>query len=398
MSTEKKKTTYDEERVARAMVFSVDNSEVYNALLCLEVNLRDPMLRQVQLAFEKTVAEGWTDIHSVVNCFMDAGGDELQMIERLNDDDFKIVFCDEVNKAVARLNREYKATEYREAVVKYSLGEIQHSELLELMQLKTLENDSDVWTLADIRQAVEKHDPTNIMEIGFSKFDGFHGGMERGRVTILAARPGVGKTDLAMHTIRHNLKAGKNVVFISIEMDAREIGYRMGRAENIGKYGKAGTLEGLDIVQSFPGKLTVYGKADPTSGFVNAHVTKDTDLVVVDYLQIMQSAGDGQYEMTTEASNNVRKAAKRSTAAWLVLSQLNRETSNEKTKPTLANLRGSGAIEQDAFAVLFLYIPNGDSASGADQQLTLSIEKNRGGPKGEIELICDRINSRWRQL
>ena len=394
------KRTFDEERIARAMVFSLDSASVYNALLELDAELKDPMFRMIQEAHRIQVQnEGRLDIHAVVGEFIKLGGNELDMIERLDGNDwFKIEFAEDVAKAVERLNREDNASKYEESLKSYVSGEICHKELMQSISHSKHETESDVWDLSDIHTAVFDHDPTNIVELGFHKFDRFHGGMERGRVTILAARPGVGKTDLAMHTIRHNLKLGKNVVFFSIEMDAREIGYRMGRAENYGKYGKEGTLEGINNVKAFPGKLTVYGKADPTASYVSARVHTDTDLVVVDYLQIMKaSTKDGQYEMTTELSNDVRKAAKRSNAAWLVLSQLNRDQANENAAPTLKHLRGSGAIEQDAFAVIFAYMPNGRVKPGNEQDLTLAVEKNRNGALGSFEVYCDRIVSRWRE-
>lgn len=398
--TDTKKRTYDEDRVARAMVFSLDSSAVYNALLELDVELKDPMLKMIQEAHHNLVLDGdRVDIHGMVSEFIRLGGNEVEMIDRLHDDEkILVTFAFDIANSIERLNRGGNVNKYAESLGLYAKGEIGHKELMSSIAHPTYEPDAEIWDLSDIFDAVDAHDESDIIETGFSKFDRFHKGMEKSRVTIIAARPGVGKTDFAMHVIRHNLKAGKNIVFISVEMDAREIGYRLGRAENPGRYGKSGTLDGIKVIQSWPGKLTVYGKADPTAAYASARCEMDTDLVVVDYLQIMRATTvAGQYEQTTELSNDLRKAAKRSSAAWMVLSQLSRETGDDKTRPTLKALRGSGAIEQDAFAVVFLYMPNGEVQYGADQDLVLVIAKNRGGPKGEVGLICDRGNSRWRE-
>jgi replicative DNA helicase len=136
-----------------------------------------------------------------------------------------------------------------------------------------------------------------------------------------------------------------------------------------------------------------------------AAIANNYDLIVVDYLQILETADkvSGLYEKATNLSNDLRKAAKNSNAAWLVLSQLSRKMLTEHETPKLSHLRDSGAIEQDAFTVLFLHYPekpvqNDKGEYAANRYVVVTIAKNRSGGFGQFAYRFCPSRSTWEPM
>ena len=305
---------------------------------------------------------------------------------------------EELTDAIERLNRAMVVKKAYEALDMYHNQSRSYGETVET--LKAMADDEpgavDLHSMEDVIVDFENWREPERVQFGFTKLDGYCKGIERRRFTILAARPGVGKSDLALHVARHNLRMGRNVLIATIEMDAAEVSHRMGMAEGSGPLWKTAVDSGLKKIQMWPGRLRIYDAASQSVAQISARVQDDDDLVIVDYLQIIQprTRSSKRYEIVTELSNDIRAAAKRSSAAWLVLSQLSRQARTEKEMPVLADLRESGAIEQDANGVAFLWEPKGKSDTDL-QDIDISVAKNRGGRLAVVSLEANRPAHTW---
>jgi|GEM_PF-6856190 hypothetical protein len=307
---------------------------------------------------------------------------------------------EELTDAIERLNRSMVVKDAQEALDLYHNQSRSYSETLET--LKAMADDEpgavDLHSMEDVIVEFENWTPPERVQFGFEKLDHYCKGIERRRMTILAARPGVGKSDLALHMARHNLQQGRNVLIATIEMDAAEVSHRIGMAEGHGASWRACVDNGLKKIQLWPGRLRIYDAASQSVAQIAARVQDDDDLVIVDYLQIVQprTRSSKRYEIVTELSNDLRAGAKRSNAAWLVLSQLSRQARTEKEVPVLSDLRESGAIEQDANGVVFIWEPDGKSDTEI-QSIEIGVAKNRGGRLGNIAAEVNRPSHTWRE-
>lgn len=213
---------------------------------------------------------------------------------------------------------------------------------------------------------------------GYTALDKRLGGFQRGDLVILAGRPSMGKTAFAAELARAIARRGQAVHFASLEMSAEQIARRCISAAT---FDEASALDrvayayirhdapGLDlarlnaVARALPATLLVDDRAAQTLAQLEAgaRATRkrlgQLDLIVVDYLQLMRAVrSDGRVHEVTEISQGLKAIAKRLNAPLLALCQLNRSVeSRENKRPTLADLRDSGAIEQDADVVLAVY-------------------------------------------
>lgn len=231
-------------------------------------------------------------------------------------------------------------------------------------------------------------------------------GLQDGRLIVLGARPGMGKSALAQ-AIAMNVAAatGKAVAFFSYEMPAREL-VRRAIASNTGINSEklaTGKIAGSDWVRvaaacgefvnpptrTLGNLLLAHGHHVPkTIEGVRAELRRtarryEIGLVVIDYLQLMSVPGrqENQTQKITEISRGLKCLAMDFDVPVLALSQLSRAPEGrDDPKPRLADLRGSGSIEQDADQVLFL------SQFDSEGRVRVSIAKNRGGASGDFLL------------
>jgi len=249
---------------------------------------------------------------------------------------------------------------------------------------------------------------------GFAKLDEFTGGLKPGEMFVLAARPSIGKTALALNVIRNvtiHCPKPRKVAFFSLEMTAEQIGLRLLCTET-------GIPEGVFRNKGFnQSDLVKLTKAiakiqkaqlfiDPTGGLSIAEFRAkamrlkkqyDIDLIVVDYLQLMHDesrAKDGRQNEVAGISGGIKKLAKDLKIPILVLAQLNREVDkaagNVPVRPKLAHLRESGTIEQDADIVTFLHRDREETkniADGVSVEAEWIVEKNRNGRIGSVKLL-----------
>lgn len=244
--------------------------------------------------------------------------------------------------------------------------------------------------------------PTGIKEL-----DETITGLNRSDFILLGARPGMGKTSFALNIARHAaVKANKRVAFFSLEMSKEQLVSRLLSTEAmVGgtklRTGKLSDDEWIHIIEAgdILSKTQMYFDDNPsiTVPEMKAKLRrlKDVDLVVVDYLQLMNSSSriDNRVQEISQITRNMKIMAKELNVPVLTLSQLARDSEKRTNhRPVLSDLRDSGSIEQDADIVMFLYreeyyqdsetpSENGDRNSGE-----CIIAKNRHGETKTVPL------------
>lgn len=249
---------------------------------------------------------------------------------------------------------------------------------------------------------------------GFTDLDNLTNGLHAGQMVIVAARPGVGKSTLALDFMRScSIQHGKTSVIFSLEMSASEIIMRMLSAETEIKLSamRSGNMEErdwekltqrLNEIQDAP--LFIDDSPNLTMMEIRSKARKlkqqhGLDLVVLDYLQLMSSGKkvESRQQEVSEFSRHLKLLAKELEVPVIAISQLNRgpEARTDK-KPQLADLRESGSLEQDADMVFLLYRP--DSQDRDDEragEADIIVAKHRGGPIDTIPVAHQLHYSRF---
>ena len=255
---------------------------------------------------------------------------------------------------------------------------------------------------------------------GYKDLDNVLAGLQRSDLIVLAARPSIGKTALALN-IAHNvtLKANEAVLMFSLEMSKEQLVDRLLAMESgvdawalrtgnlsdsdFEKIGHAmGTLsEAQMYIDDTPG-ITVSDLR--TKARREAH-NRPLGLIIVDYLQLMSggnrytSEGNRVQEIS-EISRGLKGIARELNVPLLALSQLSRSVESRSPQiPQLSDLRESGSIEQDADVVAFIYREDYYNPETERKNVTdIFIKKHRNGPTGNIELYFDKEKQRFRSL
>lgn len=242
---------------------------------------------------------------------------------------------------------------------------------------------------------------------GFLGIDAKLGGLRPGWLTLVAARPGVGKTSFAS-AISRNVAERRRVLFFSVEMGADEVATRLLCSEAGVDYaavrtGGASMLEWQRLAQAVEplsaAELTIVDQPSLTVPQVRALArrTPDVGLVVVDYLQLMggrRRQGQSRQEEIAEISRGLKVLARETGVPVLACSQLNRNTETRADRrPRLDDLRESGALEQDADVVILLHRETADAA-----RIDAIIAKHRSGPTGTVKLSFEYEYTRFRDF
>src|SRR3990167_9359755 len=264
-----------------------------------------------------------------------------------------------------------------------------------------------------LEEFVKKGSHLRGVSTGFTELDNKLAGMQDSNLLILAARPGIGKTTLALNMALQAATKNKTPVgFFSLEMSKEELVDRLlvGQADIDAWRLKTGRLSEDDYkrLTEAMGELSeapIYIDDTPGSSILEMRtkarklkVEKKIKLVIVDYLQLADSGRrfDNRVQEVSFISQGLKNLARELKIPVMAISQLSRAVEQRVTrKPQLADLRESGAIEQDADVVAFLYLED-ESEDLMDQSkilVKLYIAKHRNGPTGEIDLIFkgDRV-------
>ena len=252
----------------------------------------------------------------------------------------------------------------------------------------------------------------------FAGYDEQCGGLHNGELIILAARPSMGKTALALNIAENVSILGRApVLFVSLEMSGVELadrllcslarvnGHRL-RNGSISQDDRKRLVEKAVEVSNAP--LYVDDSPSRTVSEIAAVARriKQRDralgLIVIDYLQLIEpdNSRDPRQEQVAKIARRLKGLAREQQGPVLCLSQLNRQAEEGKDhRPRMSHLRESGAIEQDADVVMFVhreeYYHRGDDASQYAGQAEIIIAKQRNGPVGEIELTWEKEFTRF---
>ena len=241
---------------------------------------------------------------------------------------------------------------------------------------------------------------------GYKKLDEMTGGLQPGDLFILAARPSMGKTAFALNVARNAaVDSGKNVAVFSLEMTTRSLVMRLLSSEAQVDFGlfRSGLIstDSHSRLMAAAGRLAEAGIWIDDTGAASIleirakcrrmHAQHGLDMVVVDYLQLARGDRNVQHreQEISEISRGLKGLAKELNIPVIALSQLNRgpETRKEDKRPMLADLRESGAIEQDADLIAFIYRDIVYNKETEFENLAeLIIAKQRNGPTGTVKL------------
>lgn len=270
-------------------------------------------------------------------------------------------------------------------------------------QMTMLSTSDSLAGFLDYRERLEAGQAVTV-STGYPGLDKLlGGGMLNQGLYILAARPGCGKTTLGLKLAEHAAKSGA-CLFFSLEMSAEQITARRIAAESglsIGRLmtgqalsddGSAKLANAASVLSTHDFRLNRAPGASAADIAQAAHLTKNLRLVVVDYLGLVRSdeRGLSVYERVTKNSAALKALARSLNVPVLCLCQLNRAAEQRSDKsPSMADLRDSGAIEQDADAVILLHRPAmyepGEVKPWEAQTLSAIVAKNRHGSTGKLD-------------
>jgi replicative DNA helicase len=281
----------------------------------------------------------------------------------------------------------------------------------------------------DIDQAFQHRDQPMGVPTGFTELDEIlGGGLQKTDLTVIAARPGMGKSSLALNIAHHAAMRGISSAVFSLEMGKKQLGFRLLSHETgiPTQRMRNGWLndDDKDAIVAAQDRLdTGLISIDDTAGspvlFIRNELRKRQNekgapvgLVVVDYLQLMEAPSDNsdrrrsdnRTQIVDQIVYGLKNLAKEFDVPVLALAQLSRAVESRAVKiPQLSDLRESGAIEQAADNILFIYrddcyagkLPDGTSASSKPNIADILIAKQRNGDTGEIELYWSGKQTRF---
>lgn len=322
------------------------------------------------------------------------------------------------SEIVARHYFRRKAQKLGGQIIEWSQNpEIDTGMMLEMIQQKAydLDDPSKEHRARDIGEDMDKFtariDGRGIrgMETGYYDLDRKLGGLRPGNVYVFGGDPGMGKTTFALNVATNFAKRGDQVVFFSLEMGYEELKDRVACSlahvdSSLLQAGELGPEECVKLADQYaaivdmPIKIDDYSNTPGQMRSLIRRMKTPPKLIIVDYIQIMEPGTKYDSETTriTYNSKTLMRLAKEFNAPLIALSQLNRgeEARKKERRPTLASLRGSGSIEQDAYAAIFIYWrahlfdPDQIAESEPEElrKAELIIAKNRGGQTGYVDL------------
>lgn len=268
-------------------------------------------------------------------------------------------------------------------------------------------------TLEKIQRIYDQGDTITGIKSMYSDLDRMTTGFQRGDLIILAARPSVGKTAFALNISLNVASVSSGAVAIfSLEMPADQLASRMLSAKSrvAGQKLRTGKLDNNDWSKvneavSELRRQKIY--IDDTPGikvsdiFAKCRTLKNDaglSLIIIDYIQLIQGSGknESRQQEVSEISRRLKALARELDVPVIALSQLSRGVEKREDKrPMLSDLRESGAIEQDADLVMFLYRDEyynrkDEEERAATEEVELNLAKHRNGPTGLVKLMFER--------
>jgi len=253
----------------------------------------------------------------------------------------------------------------------------------------------------------QNQDAVTGLPTGFHAFDEYTAGLQAGDLIIIAGRPSMGKTSLALNIAENaalNVEKKHAVAIFSMEMSTEQLAFRL--VSSLGRVNQAHLRNGRFADEEWPrinGAIQMMSDAsifiDDTPAMTPTEIRArarrldrehNLDLIVVDYLQLMHVGGSTENRATeiSEISRSLKALARELEIPIIALSQLNRSVEQRQDKkPVMSDLRESGAIEQDADLILFIYRDElYDHDTPRKGIADINIAKQRNGPTGEFSL------------
>lgn len=256
-----------------------------------------------------------------------------------------------------------------------------------------------------IEQSIKKKDDLSYYT-GFFELDALTDGLHKGELTIIGARPATGKTTFALQIAERIAGYNKSVMFVSLEMSEEQIIQKIlaKKARVNSRKIRNGDLTGeeLDNIYIKCGEISdlplfLYTKLKSIQQIeIEARKLKNKgkiDLLIIDYLQLVKNLGNfrSREQEVADISRTLKLLSLELEIPIIALCQLNRNAS--KNEPTLADIRESGSIEQDADNVIFLYQEDVE-----DNKVTIDLQKQRAGNTGKLKLKFNKILSEFVNL
>jgi replicative DNA helicase len=261
--------------------------------------------------------------------------------------------------------------------------------------------DETLLTIAERRDGRAK--PGLLTDVG--DLDGTIGGLERGDLILVAARPSVGKSDLLVNILLSAAMRAERVLLFSVEMPRRAIirrlvslltgifRDRLRTAKGLSEIEFEAVVKTVDRLRNLP--IVIHDESGITvpqmrSIAIAEHRRSPLSLVLVDYVQLITPHVDGNREREVSAiSWGLKQIARSMDVPLVAAAQLNREVEKREhsREPLLADLRDTGSLEQDASVVLMLYAPWIYDPEGSKQGTDILVRKNRDGSIGRVEQV-----------
>jgi len=279
------------------------------------------------------------------------------------------------------------------------------------------ESLSEAWSRLEHLQ--EHRDELRGVRTGFRDLDSMLAGLQKSDLIILAARPSMGKTSLALDIARQAATQHQTTVGIfSLEMSAQQLVDRMVAAEakvnswNL-RTGRINAEDDWQRIRDAYDRLSqapIFIDDQPGNNILKMRAVarrlkreQGLGLLVVDYLQLMvptqARAADSLVQQVTEISRSLKILARELDVPVLALSQLSRAVEQRRGKPRLSDLRDSGSIEQDADVVMFIHRDDKMNENSERPNIAeILIEKHRNGPVGKVDLFFDEKRTTFLSL
>ena len=274
-------------------------------------------------------------------------------------------------------------------------------------------------TFKTIENLYEKKNLITGVPTGFARLDDLTSGLQKSELIIVAGRPSMGKTAFALNLARHAaVEMGLPVAVFSLEMSKEQLALRMLAAD--AKVDSQRLRRGLVGETDWPKLTTAAGRLSEAPIFIDdtpaitvlemkakARRLKSEnglEMVVLDYLQLMRAGGrrDSREQEISEISRSLKALAKELNVPVIALSQLNRKVEDRTNRrPQMADLRESGAIEQDADVIAFIYrdeVYNKSEDNPEKGIAEIIIGKQRNGPVGTVKLAFLEQYTSFEQL
>lgn len=401
MITDHTKREFAFEKLRREDFFSVWHKDIFSTILELSRNSEkiDPLTitnKMEQFGFDVESNGGISGVVDVMNTVaFSSNMDSYCKIVKDKSDMRNLLYIIDETKNKAYSNEEYNT------VLKSIEGKI--------FDLSQNENRTGLTHIKDsLKELIEilnvrSENKGNITGIstGFIDLDRILLGMQRKDLILLAARPSVGKTALAVNIALNAAQKNAKVAIFSLEMSKTQLVQRMLSSLALINLKQliSGDIENWEDI--FEASSIIASKSiymDDTAGISITELRSKCrrlkadsglDFIMIDYLQLMTSEGrneNRQQEIST-ISRNLKALAKELDVPILALSQLSRDSEKSGRKPKLSDLRESGAIEQDADVVILLYREDYQNEEAEiKNQIELIIAKHRNGETGSVNL------------